>query len=369
MEAGARGPQEGRIAFVVSHIEYALGADASEAGSCPKGMTEGYPSQESAFVFEREPLRPRTGEDARAFRRRLFGTALADPTVHDLCSRPDLGPPEPGFRTVFASDARAHGLDLDGVDSDSAGVPAPATCAHDDLVGMGGSRGIDNQWFRVVGCSRSFQSTGPSNTFAIEMLTGSWGILITLDGVDDLGNDPEVRVGLFANADPIELGPDRRPLAWATYSAEPDPRFRATTRGRIDEGVLTTDPVDLRWWNVINDMRLERPLDAARLRLRLEGESGARGILGGYSPVEAAYDVTYGFRTGLDASFAPSPAARRMGSAVGQARVLGHTCHGAWQAIHRLADANPDPDTGQCRSISMQFRIEAVPAFVVEITP
>ena len=42
---------------------------------------------------------------------------------------------------------------------------------------MNGERGIDNQFFRVVGCSNSYQSTGQSNGYVIEMYTGSWGIL------------------------------------------------------------------------------------------------------------------------------------------------------------------------------------------------
>src|SRR5580693_7107199 len=32
----------GQVGFVVSHIKYALGKDASETGACPDGMTEGY---------------------------------------------------------------------------------------------------------------------------------------------------------------------------------------------------------------------------------------------------------------------------------------------------------------------------------------
>ena len=45
---------------------------------------------------------------------------------------------------------------------------------------MNGERGIDNQFYRLVGCSNSYQSTGPANTCEIEMHTGSWGILIAL---------------------------------------------------------------------------------------------------------------------------------------------------------------------------------------------
>ena len=50
----------------------------------------------------------------------------------------------------------------------------------------------------------------------------------------------------FANADPIQLSPTREPLPWATYSMHPESRFHARTRGAIRDGVLTSEPVDLR---------------------------------------------------------------------------------------------------------------------------
>src|SRR3546814_4644949 len=99
------------------------------------------------------------------------------------------------------------------------------------------------------------------------MLTGSWGILITLSGVDDIRNDDDVEVGFFANADPIQLSPLRAPLSYGTYAIDQDPRFRAKAHGRIKDGVLPSDPVDVRFHNVVNSMRLERALDHARVRM------------------------------------------------------------------------------------------------------
>src|SRR6185369_17646936 len=99
-----------------------------------------------------------------------------------------------------------------------------------------GERGVDNQLYRVVGCTRSYQSTGQSNGFATEMLTGSWGIVLRVTGVDNLRNDDSVEVGLFANADPIQLSPTREPLPYATYTLDQDPRFRAVTRAASRKG-------------------------------------------------------------------------------------------------------------------------------------
>jgi len=57
----------------------------------------------------------------------------------------------------------------------------------------------------------------------------------------------------------------------------------------------------------------------------------------------------------------------RSGSSSGQARVQGHTCHGAYYALHEYADGHPDPETGKCTSISTQYRIKAIPTFVVDL--
>ena len=45
--------------------------------------------------------------------------------------------------------------------------------------------------------------------------------------------------------------------------------------------------------------------------------------------------------------------------------MLGHTCNGAYYAIQDVADGHPDAKTGKCTSVSTQYRIKALPAFVV----
>jgi len=359
---GAGGEQQG---FVVSHIAYALSKDASETGACPDGMTKGYSNPGDVFVDHPE-LRQQEGELEDKYNRRVYGQALSDPSIKNLCLNPELGQPDPNFRTVTGKDVPADGIDLDAQDSHIKGKPVPGSGAHDDFRGLNGERGVDNQFYRLVGCSKSFQSTGQSNTYEIEMYTGSWGILLTLKGAGDLKNAKDVEVGIYANADPIQLSPTREALPNATYAAEQDPRFRATAHGRIVNGVLTTDPVDVRFHWIVNSIHLERPLKKARLRMTVTPDGGLDGILGGYTPVEELYDFQYGFRSGKDAKGDAAPLRLRAVSSVGQARVLGHTCNGAYYAMKQLADGDCDVKTGQCSSISTQYRIKAIPAFVVD---
>ena len=362
----------GEAGFVVSHIAYALSKDASETGACPDGMTIGY-GNSSGFngigdVFVGRPdLQRHEGEVEDQYVRRVFGQAFNDPNVKNLCLNPELGKPDPNFRTVTGKDVPADGIDLDGQDSRANGRPAPGTCAHDDFRGMHGERGIDNQFFRLVGCSKSYQSTGLSNAYETEMYTGAWGILITLKGVQDLRNADNVEVGIYANADPIQLSPTRQALPNATYAIDQDARFRAQTHGRIVDGVLTTDPVDVRFHKVTNSIYLERPLQDARLRATFTPDGGLEGILAGYTSIEDLYDFQYGYRNGKDAKGNPASLQLRAGSAIGQAAVLGHTCNGVYFALKQLADGHRDPKSGQCTSISTQYRIKAIPAFVVDM--
>lgn len=338
--------QNGNAGFVVSHIEYALSKDAAETGACPNGMTQGMKRPEGAGE-----------QDDKAF----FGALMKKAT----CANPEAAGPDANFRTVTGAKVPAFGIDLDGKDSSIKSKPAPGKCSHADFVGMNGEHGIDNQFFRAVGCSKSYQPTGQSNGWSIEMLTGAWGILITLSGVDDIHNDNDVEVGIFANADPIELSPTREPLINATYAIDQNPRFQAKTHGRIVNGVLTTDPVNVRFHKVTNSIYLERPLNDARVQLTLSEDGTLEGYLAGYTPVEDMYDLQYGFRNGKNAKGDPADPKLIALSSNGQAAVLGHSCNGAYHALHELADGDRDPATGKCTSISTQYRIKAIPAFVV----
>ncbi|HEY9545095.1 MAG TPA: hypothetical protein VIR56_03755 [Solimonas sp.] len=358
--------RNGTAGFVVSDIRYALAPDADPAKVCPQGFSL---NVEQIFAKTAQGKRHR-GESDKDYAARLRDGGKLGSTAktgESLCMNPELSEPDPNFRTVQGSDIAVEGIDLDGTDSAAADVPDGASCPHDNFSGIDGQSGIDNQFYRVVGCSHSFQPHGSSNGYATEMLTGSWGILITLSGVDDIRNDDDVEVGFFANADPIQLSPLRAPLSYGTYAIDQDPRFRAKAHGRIKDGVLTSDPVDVRFHNVVNSMRLERALDHARVRMTLSPDGVLEGYLAGYTPVDEMYDLQFGYRNGKNGAGELAPLPLRLHTANGAAFVLGYTCPGAYQALHRLADGDRDAKTGQCSSISTQYRIKAIPAFVVDV--
>ncbi|MEO6717711.1 MAG: hypothetical protein ABIM50_10765 [Novosphingobium sp.] len=350
--------RNGEAGFVVTEISYVLGSDAKESGACPAGMTAGVRGLTEALAKTPAGTR-KDGETQQSYERRLSLAVNTSADGQNICMNPAAGSPDPGWRMVTGRNLKVDGIDLDG------GNRSADSCSHEEFQGTHGERGIDNQFYRVAGCTTGFQSTGQANIFQIEMYTGSWGILLELTGVDDLRNDPDVQVGLFANADPIQLSAARAALPFATYAADHDPRYRATTRGRIVNGVLTIDPVDVRFHTVVNSMTDDRDLRGARLRLTFTPDGGMEGYLAGYTPVENMYDYEYGSRHSKNAKGELAPERLRVQTSIGRAGALGHTCNGAYQALYQAADGNRDPKTGRCTSISTQYRIRVAPAFVV----
>lgn len=357
--------RNGEIGFVVTRISYVLGPDAKDSGACPAGMTAGVRGLIEAFT--RTPAgRRKDGETSDAFERRTSTAVNTAPNGQNICLNPEASSPDPGWRMVSGRGIELDGIDLDGQVSTRGKAPAAGTCAHEDFREPHGWGGIDNQFYRVVGCTTGFQSTGQANGFDTEMYTGSWGILIRLKDVDDLRNDPEVEVGIHANADPIQLSAARAALPFATYAIDPDIRYQATTRGRIVNGVLTIDPVDVRFHNIVNSMTDDRVLRDARLRLTFTAQGGMEGFLAGYTPVENAYDLGYGARHSRNAKGELAPERLRTSTSVGRAGALGHSCNGAYFALYQAADGHRDAATGRCTSISTQYRIQVAPAFVVD---
>jgi hypothetical protein len=350
--------RDGGIDLVVSRLAYALGPDAETTGGCPAGMTRNV--EEIWASMPGGTQRAGESEEAYGARREAGGRQLSTaPDGRNYCEHPEIAPLDTHTRMLTAGNVPALGIDLDDRDSRAA-----SDGLRRDFVSPRGARGIDNQFYRAVGCNRSYQSTGQSNGFETSMHTGAWGVLIRLAGVSDLRNDDSVTVTIAANADPIQLSPARVPLDFATYSMMQDPTFRATTSARLVDGVLTSQPVDVRIQSDVNGMIMTRELRDARIVATLSERGILAGYLAGYTPVTAMYDTQFGYRQGRDEHGQLSP--RRSPSANGAARVLGHTCQGIFQSMQRLADGHRDPATGRYTSISTQYHFLAIPAFIVD---
>lgn len=356
--------QDGEAGFVVTDMDYALPADRT--GACPRGLSTSprFSDIDAAGARAGAQAGASAGAGQQAGRLEAFRRIGASGAA---CSNPVGSPEDPSFHTVEGANLPGDGLDLDGQASRANGRAAPGTCAHNDFRGPGGAN-IDNQFYRVVGCSPAFQPRpdgGLGSAMTSELRTGAWGVLIRLRGIDDIRNDDDVEVGFYAAADPIALSAAGAPVPNSTYAGMQDERFRAVTRGRIINGVLTTDPVDVRFKKSINGLLLDRPLRDARVRMTLSADGVLDGYLAGYTDVMDMFDLQYGFRTATRADGTPARG-EAQGTAVGAALTVGHTCNGAYHALVAYADGHPDPATGRCTSISTQYRLRAIPAFVVD---
>ena len=298
------------IAYVATNLSWAL-QSTPEMTECPNGLNDGVREQ-FKLLFPDVASHQRTFVDTQ-LRRQVE-------SYHPTAA-PDALPFREGEGPV------APGLDLDGVDGPQ------------DFTSPDGERGIDNQMHRVLSCIANYRAPdGPIRFFEDEMvLRENYNrIIIQLTSVDSLAEDPDVDVMIFRGRDKVLVdagglkalpgGTQRIDTHWGT-------RYIRRTHGRIEKGVLSTEPVDLRYpWDAFY-MPTDQYMWGARLHLALTPES-AEGLVAGYTDVEtwylhmlrnwSAHYQSYGKSSG------PS----------------------IYKAMRRLADAIPDPVTGANRAIS-----------------
>lgn len=315
------------------------------ARDAAQGSTRGFVLSKWAVVIpERDPAACPQGfnlnyDEFEKQQGREVATDCDDPGAH----------PDPGFMTLDAPGTLV-GLDLDGEASTSTSVGSH-TCPHDDFTGPNGELGIDYQLWRVVGCVRGYQKgdmVASGSEAAIK--DGSTTILVSVTGIDDPVNDDDVQVQVFSSTDGVPTSASGELLAGGSFDVHEDPRFHSpVAAGRIRDGVLTTEPMDLRLEIEVQLVDFEYWIRDAAIRMELRPDGTASGVLAGYWDLENYYSVM----------------ARHSQAEVG-ARFIGYTCPGLYAALHRMADGHRDSETGSCTSLSTVWELEALPAFVIQ---
>ena len=179
-------------------------------------------------------------------------------------------------------------------------------------------------------------------------------ILLEVDGVDDPKNDDAVSVRFLSSRDAVSLDGVGHVTQGTSLGVLDEPKFWSDfAPGRIENGVLTTEPVDvlLRFKQQVIDGDVY--YRDTRLRAELLPDGRLRGVLGFYRDTGRLFahmnDHYIGqYHTGRSASDA-----------------RGYICGGMHYALERLADGHPDPVTGRCTSVSAALEFEAVPAFLI----
>jgi hypothetical protein len=206
--------------------------------------------------------------------------------------------------------------------------------------------GVENQMWRVLGCFGSYQVRVPTvpyvelNEALIDSMP-AW--VISISGTD-LGSDGDVTV-TFDRALNLLMRDAQGSgiLHGASYTIDPDPRSHNVFKGHIRNQVLTVDPDNLFLLGESPAMTVFR-MTKTHMRLKLEPDGALHGFIGGYQP----WLDYYHFLTGYDdGAYVNMP--------------------GVYYAMKRLADADPDPVTGQNMAISATYYIRAVPAHLVTV--
>jgi len=311
---------------------------------CPQGTEM---TVEAAFLATKTPeererlLRP---DNAREYARGWKEDFITGPGGENVCNNPKSflnDPRHPPYRGVQGT--VAYGMNLDGT---ADGRPTSKSCGHQKFSGVNGEPGVDNQLYRAIGCSK-YRSPIPQVHPHIYMDP----FLIQIRGLDDLRDDDHVDVAISSPGDAALEGSDGNPLPNQTIAVAENPRWSATTRGRIVNGQLTTDVIPamyLRWvlptWGALGETETE--FHDVRFRISIGADGGVKGQMASYRPVENIFT--------------------RGRCCKGTASTANNDCASEHKTLVMMADGYPDPATGQCTMISSAAYFTGIPVFIAQ---
>jgi hypothetical protein len=313
-----------KIGFALTNALWALYQTASGKEECPTGFNEG-PREQFKAMFPNGGSVEKTQLAYESMVRYPLDKELKFP-YHQVAGKTGIG------------------LNLDG------------KVKPTDFTSPAGEKGIDNQLYRAIGCTRLFRS--PDGTYA--HFTDMWvreigfnRILFELTNVDNLNNDDDVDVTLYRGMDRLltdATGANIVPGGSNRVDERFGKRFIRHFKGKIKDGVLTTEPVDVEWpWAVF----LARPgtylIKGMRLNIKLT-DKGGEGIIGGYADVDSwAQQLVRSWSTH-------------------------HSSYGGlsqpslYPVLRQLADGYPD-SSGRMTAISSALKVSMVQVFIQHAPP
>jgi hypothetical protein len=335
-------PQGQTRAFLIAQADLGIHYGKFEE-ECPQGFEM---TVEEAYLASKTPeererlLRP---ENAKEYGKGWKDDFITGPGGENVCNNPKSflnDPRHPPYRGVQSK--VAYGMNLDGT---ADGRATSNTCAHQKFVGDNGEAALDNQLFRAVGCAKNVRGLGPPpSPVRIDPF------LVEIRGIDDPRNDDHVEVGVYSSDDTPLQGSDGKPLANQTLGMTRNPRWRTTVAGRIVDGQLTTDVIEalyvrqvLPTWGLFGQT-YSFEFHRAHLKLSLEPDGTARGVMASYRPIENIFTVGR--------------------CSKGTASTANTDCASEHKTLALMADGYPDPDTGQCTMISSASNIAGIPVFI-----
>lgn len=307
--ADATAPPGGTIAYALTGLHWAISSSADGKTECPNGFNDGNREQFKKLFPEGDTKRTLESTQLRREIESWYPTTAQD-----------------AFEFREAGGAIAPGLNLDG------------QAGPEDFKSPEGEPGIDNQMFRALGCIHNYRPGGALDFFEDEMVIRDVynRVLVELTGVDSLVNASEVGVTIYRGRDPLLIdgtgkqvvpgGTQRIDVRWGA-------RFIQRTRGKIVDGVLITEPIDMVYPFGVFYLPTDQYMYDARLRLKLTPTT-AEGLMAGYTDIETWYVHMMKNWSTHHQSYGQTSAPS------------------LYKAMRRLADGRPDPETGQNRGIS-----------------
>ena len=229
------------------------------------------------------------------------------------------------------------------------GGGADTTCPHEEFTSPEGETGIDNQYYRFLGCGVYQRDNFPEKTMRVWVRQNSiLRLLLEIDGVDSKRGDSAVEVTLSRGKDALIVDAAGKAVPWQSQRIDENapPESVYHLHGRMVSGMITTEPADIMWVEWMAEARLL--IRGMTLRIRLT-PTGAEVLRVGYVDVEQLWQSysRYASTTGT---------------------VFGASAPSAYAALHRLADGYKDPTTGACTALSSAREYEFVRAHVIHPT-
>lgn len=305
------------IAYVMTMEEWAMHKTPGAKAECPNGMNEGPREQFKAYFPE-------------GTKRTVVGTQLARESQVYF---PDVEKEAMPFKEAVAT--VVGGVNLDGKTD------------AEDFTSPEGAKGVDNQFFRAIGCVSSYRDVAALMVTKWRVDNSFNRVVIELTNLDDLTNDDDVTVTTYRGLSamlPDATGNGYMPGASQKLDMRFGKDFIATFKGKIVDGVLTTEPGEyLMPYQALANVSTIL-FRGAKFDLRLT-EDGAEGHLGGYLDLAAWYSQRQ------------------------QSISTHHQSYGqessptVFKALTRLADGYPDA-SGKNTAISSALHVRFTQVFV-----
>ncbi|MET0660390.1 MAG: hypothetical protein ABW110_19780 [Steroidobacteraceae bacterium] len=245
-----------------------------------------------------------------------------------------------------AQSKTAYGMNLDGTPD---GRATDRTCAHQKFANVDGGEAVDNQFYRAHACEQAWRAGGVYEEFGnrVELIDREASrVLLEVTDVDNERNDTQVTVTIYKGKDLLQKNNTGQVQAWQSQRIdERVPQYVQRTRGKIVDGVLITEPMEVRLPVHLMGLTGELQLSDMRMRLALKPD-GADGLMAGYHDIDEWWKFYSKISTVTLAGMAPSPPSK-------------------YEALHRLADGEKDPISGRCGAVSTAYKLDWTRAFIV----